>query len=235
MKKDIDISSHPSSEVLAKFVEGTLNESDKATITKHLIECDECSDAVALVMKYGKAEKKTPLTNESKNEQKVVNNIFYKGLGVALVASIVLFLVMPTQEDRPFIEFYIDNQPTAFKAPVTIEIKDTKRANQEINSFLKELIDSTDVSYLKEFTQAQKKLKQEAFDEARELYQKALNRVEDSALDKREKERESIVITYEILLLSLAEGDDESANEYKEVLKGSVRHFRKRWLEDKTK
>jgi len=60
-------------------------------------------------------------------------------------------------------------------------------------------------------------------------------RVEDSALDKREKERESIVITYQILLLSLAEGDDESANEYKEVLKGSVRHFRKRWLDDKTK
>ena len=224
MKKDKNISSHPSSKELANFVEGAVNNSRKAEITKHLIACDECSDVVALVMKYGVAEKKT-----------FVNNVFYKGLGVALVASVVLFMVMPIQEDRPFIEFYIDNQPTSFKAPVTIEVKDTKRENQEINSFLKELIDSTDICYLKEFTQAQKKLKQEEFDEARELFQKALNRVEDSALDKKEKERESIVITYEILLLSIEEGDDESANEYKEVLKGSVRHFRKRWLEDKTK
>jgi len=44
MKKDIDISSHPSSEALAKFVEETLNESERAKITKHLIECDECTE-----------------------------------------------------------------------------------------------------------------------------------------------------------------------------------------------
>ena len=226
-----DISSHPSSKELANFVEGTLNEKKRAEVTKHLISCDECSDVVALVMKYGDVEKKTTLKSESKNKQKTVNNIFYKGLGVVLVASVVLFMVMPTEDNKPFIEFYVNNQPTSFKAPVTIEVKDIKKANQSINSFLKEMRESTDMSYLKEFNQAQDKLKQEEFDEARELYQKALNRVEDSSLDKKEKERESIVITYAILLLSMEEGDEESANEYKDVLKGSVRHFKKRWIQ----
>ena len=147
MQRDVNknVSSHPSSKELANFVDGTLNENRRAEITKHLIACDECSDVVALVMKYG--EKKTHLNNDSKNEQKVVENInkpqvapkdFVNntdkkpqptsqgsgavGLSYAnnwlynervraivlsgLVASVVLFLVMPTKETTPpFIAF----------------------------------------------------------------------------------------------------------------------------------
>ena len=235
MQKDINenISFHPSSKELANFIDGMLNERRKVELTKHLIACDECSDAVALVIKYDEVEKKIALKRD--NKYKTVNHVFYKGLGMVLVASVVLFMVMSTENNESFIEFFINNQGTSFKAPVTLEIQDVQRANQEINDFLKEITESTDMSHLKEFNQAHEKLKREEFDDARELYQKALNRVEDLELDKKKKERESIVITYKILLLSLLEGDDESANEYKEVLKEMVHHFRKRWLKDEIK
>ena len=148
-----------------------------------------------------------------------------------LVASVVLFMVMSTEDNRPFIEFYtLYNQQNDFRGVATIEIKDIKKANQEINDFLIEITKSTDMSYIKKFNQAEEKRKREEFDDARELYQKAMNIVKETKLDKKEKDKQSIVITYKILLLSIAEGDDESANEYKDVLRDNMRRFGKRWF-----
>ncbi len=224
MQRDVNknISSHPSSKELADFVEGTLDEAKKAEITKHLIACDECSDVVALVMKYGK------------KKPKVMNNIYYRGLGVALVASVVLFMVMPTKDNRPFIDFYTSVASSTFNAGAKAEeIKDIKKANQEINNFLIEITKSTDMSYLKEFNQAEEKLKRKEFDNARDLYQEAMNIIDDEMpnLNKKEKDKQHIIITYKILLLSIAEDDSESANEYKSILRDDVRRFKKRWIE----
>ena len=256
MQRDVNKkSSHPSSRELADFVDGKLNRDRRAEITKHLIACDECSDVVALVMKYG--EKKTHLNNDSKNEHKAVDDINKpQGLRYAnnwlyservraivlsgLVASVVLFLVMPTKEiTPPFIAFCTStNQCSpAFKAFDIAEdssVVDINKTNQEINTILRELVKSTDMSYLKEFNVAEEKLKQKRFDEARELYQKAMNIVDNDMpnLDKKEKSRELIVITYKILLLGMAEGDKESVNDYKDVLLDKVRSFKRRWLLD---
>ena len=274
MQRDVNKkSSHPSSRELADFVDGKLNRDRKAEITKHLIECDECSDVVALVMKYG--EKKTHLNNDSKNEQKVVENInkpqvapkdFVNntdkkpqptsqgsgsvGLGYAnnwlynervrvivlsgLVASVMLFLVMVKEDAKPpFIDFYTNATQTSFNSAVKAsEIKDIKKANQEINNFLIKIVKSTDMSYLKEFNLAEEKLKEKEFDDARELYQMAMNMVEDMPnLDKRERDKQNIVIGYKILLLSKAEADNESFNEYRDKLRDDVRRFKKRWIE----
>jgi len=240
MQRDVNknIDSHPSSEELAKFVDKKLDEVRRAEITKHLIACDECSDVVALVMKYGgeiATEKKTPVISESKKERKYVNNINYKGLGVALVvsvASVLLFIVMMPEKDKSFIEFYTYNQHTTFNAPVKVaKIKDIEAKNKEINEFLNKLIKSVNMTYLKEFNQAEEELKKGNFDTARELYQVAMNIVEEEELDKKEKDKKCMVITYKILLLSITEGDNESINEYKDVLKDNVRRFRKRWLQ----
>ena len=250
MQRDVNKkSSHPSSRELADFVDGKLNRDRKAEITKHLIGCDKCSDVVALVMKYG--EKKTHLNNHSKNEHKAVDNInkhqglryannwFYSGRVRAivlsgLVASVVLFMVMPTEDTNlPFIDFYSNATQTSFNSAVKAsEIKDIKKANQDINNFLIKIIESTDMSYLKEFNLAEEKLKEKEFDDARELYQMAMNMVEDMPnLDKRERDKQNIVIGYKILLLSKAEADNESFNEYRDKLRDDVRRFKKRWIE----
>ena len=98
MQRDVTktISSHPISKELADFVEGTLGESRRVEITKHLIKCDECSDVVALVMKYGKKKiiDKTP---------EPVNN--YKGIGILFgglaIASLVIFINLPNERLVP--------------------------------------------------------------------------------------------------------------------------------------
>ena len=84
MQRDVNkyISSHPSDEELDDYMSNRLDEVAKSKIVKHLIECNECSDVVALVMKYGEEdnEKKTPEMSESKKEQKISNSVSYKGV-----------------------------------------------------------------------------------------------------------------------------------------------------------
>ena len=249
---------HPTNEELADFIDNRVIGTRKQEIEEHLLFCDDCMEVVAEVKRVSKDNKdiNSPQVTNVDNQEITpqdggavglgyANNWLYNGRVRAmvlsgLVASVVLFLVMPTKETTPpFIAFCTStNQCSpAFKAFDIAEdssVVDINKTNQEINTILRELVKSTDMSYLKEFNVAEEKLKQKRFDEARELYQKAMNIVDNDMpnLDKKEKSRELIVITYKILLLGMAEGDKESVNDYKDVLLDKVRSFKRRWLLD---
>ncbi len=248
---------HPTNEELADFIDNRVIGTRKQEIEEHLLFCDDCMEVVAEVKRVSQDNKdinSSQVTNVDNQEITpqgggavglgYANNWLYNGRVRAmvlsgLVASVVLFLVMPTKETNPpFIAFCTsENQCSpAFKAFDIVEdssVVDINKTNQEINTILRELVKSTDMSYLKEFNLAEEKLKQKEFDDARELYQKAMNIVDDMPnLNKRDKSKQLIVITYKILLLGMAEGDKESVNDYKDVLLDKVRSFKRRWLLD---
>ena len=229
MQRDIKsyISSHPSDEELDNYISNNLDEVTKSKIVKHLIECDECSDVVALVIKYG--EKKIPLISESKKEHKIGNNINYQGiLGGLVVASVALILLLPyqnTQQLRPYIVFYTEQNKTVFLAPIKIKVKDIEAKNRELNSFLNKLVKTTDMSFFTEFKKAEEYLKNRDFDKARDAYNIVLQDIAQSNDSEIEKDKKSILIKYQILLLSIKENDNESADEYKDIIKDDVRRL----------
>ena len=230
MQRDIKsyISSHPSDEELENYIDNNLDEVTKSKIVKHLIECDECSDVVALVIKYG--EKKTHPISESKKEHKVCNNINYQGvLGGLVVASVALILLLPyhnIQQSPPYIVFYADQNKTVFLAPIKIKVKDIEAKNRELNSFLNKLVKTTDMSFFTEFKKAEEYLKNKNFDKARESYNIVLQDIAQSDHNEIEKDKKSILIKYQILLLSIKEKDNESAGEYKDIIKDDIRRLK---------
>jgi len=228
------LSPHPSDEILARFIDEELDTENRAKVIEHLIECDECSDAVALVKKYkpiGVAtEKKRPTKEKSKNKQKTLNNIEYRsnlvtfnllqnrvsGLILSGLAAVcIIFIILPSKEDKSI---------TKFKAAKAINVE-----NISIEKSIIEIKTSMNSNYLRgleSFKKAKDYLKKKDFNNARESYCMALIEIEESTLDKIEKAKQSIFVNYQILLLSIKEGDEESASEYKDIIKDDIRRLK---------
>jgi len=209
---------HPTDQELSHFIHNTIIGTRKDEIEEHLVYCDECMDVVAGVIKR-KQQEQTPT-----NKPEWFNNINIIASG--LVASLLLFLLLPSQNQTPFIEFYTKNQEAKFLAPTKVEIKDIKAKNQELNDFLKELTQNIDMSYLAEYKKAKNYLKKGDFDNARESYVIVLIDIEESNLNKIEKAKQSIFVNYQILLLSIKEGDQESVIEYKDIIRDDIRRLK---------
>jgi len=201
MQRDVNknISPHPSSKELADFVEGTLDEAKKAEITKHLIACDECSDVVALVMKYGK------------KKLKVVNNIDY--IGMAFAASVVLFILFPFSS-TPFNIGEIDLS----KPIMTTMSSSSKYQNRVVDGdeIVKEIENSLDKKALSHFLEAQKEETKKNYDEAIELYRKSF-RDAIQTFEGREKLKWQIVIYYHISKIKFERKDEDSSSYIKRV------------------
>ncbi len=203
MQRDVNKkSSHPSSRELADFVDGKLNRDRRAEITKHLIACDECSDVVALVMKYGK------------KKPKVLNNIYYKGLGVALVASLIIF-IFPPQQDRVIIGMIDLSSLSNFRA---VE-KEKQKKIIDGDKFLKQIKESTDINYLEAFNQAES---ESDFYEAIGLYQEAINSIE---ANEEERLKQTIIIHSKMLQRAIEEKQEQSIKAYKELVIENIRTY----------
>jgi len=212
MQRDVNkyISSHPSDEELDNYIGNNLDEVSKSKIVKHLIECDECSDVVALVIKYGKEdkEKKTPEISESKKEQKILNNINYKGVwgGLGgLVASLLLLFILNGKNNFTIGDINL-SQPmmqTMSPAPKYInKIVDGDKIVQEIEN-------SLDKTVLVNFIKAQNLEIKEKYDEAIAMYKKNFR---DTLETFRGKERLKwqIVIYYHIAKIKFEKKDKDS-------------------------
>jgi len=216
---------HPTDEELAHFISGKIIGTRKKEIEEHLVYCDDCLDVLVEV-------KKREENNFIINTFLYMNNLFYNRRVRAvvlsgMVASMALFFIMPTEKKQPlFIDFYTSSTQGTFLSAEKIEIKDIKVANQDLNNFLKTLTQNTDMSYLKEYKEAKKYLKKGDFHNARESYGMVLIEIEDSDLNKIEKAKQSIFVNYQILLLSIKEGNEESASEYKDVIRDDIRRLR---------
>jgi len=205
---------HPTDKELAYFIDGRIIGTRKDEIEEHLVYCDECMDIVVEIKK--KKEINKPWFANKKIQATILSG---------LVASIVLFFIIPTQ-DEPFIEFFTPNKKGTFLAPKAIKIKDIEAKNQELNDFLKTLTKNTDMSYLETYKQAKNYLEKGDFDNAREFYCMALIEIEESTLDKIKKAKQSIFVNYQILLLSIKEGDSQSVNEYRDIIKDDIRRLK---------
>jgi len=200
---------HPRDEELAYFIDNKIIGTRKEEIKEHLLFCDECMGIMGEVKKKKKISKK-----------------IYAIAVSGLVASIALFFIIPTQNSKPFINFFIPNEKGTFLAAKTIEIKDVEAKNQELNDFLKRLTKSIDMSFSKNFKEAKEYLNNKKFESARESYSSVLNEIAKSKQNDIEKARASIFINYQILLLSIKEKDNESANEYKDIIKDDIRRLK---------
>ena len=204
MKRDINnnIYHHPSNKELADFVDKKLDKNRRAEITKHLIACDECSDAVALVIKYGK------------KKQKVANNIYYKGLGVALVASIVVIFMLSPFSSTQFNIGEIDLS----KPIMTTMGSSSKYQNRVVDGdkVVKEIEESLDKTSLSNFKEAQKAEAQKSYDKAIEFYRKSF-RDAIQTFEGREKLKWQIVIYYHISKIKFERNDEDSSSYIKRV------------------
>ncbi len=204
MQRDINnnIYHHPSNKELADFVDKKLDKNRRAEITKHLIACDECSDAVALVIKYGK------------KKQKVANNIYYKGLGVALVASIVVIFMLSPFSSTQFNIGEIDLS----KPIMTTMSSSSKYQNRVVEGdrIVKEIEESLDKTALSNFMEAQKAEVQKNYNKAIELYRKSF-RDAIQTFEGREKLKWQIVIYYHISKIKFERKDEDSSSYIKRV------------------
>ena len=211
MQKDVNehISSHPSDKELANFVERRINEARRAEITKHLIICNECSDVVALVMKYGK------------KKEKPINNVYYKVLGVALVASIVLFMVIPTDNSKlGMLDLSIP--PTSqYRGSSEIILRDEII---DADRVLASIINITDLSDIESFIEANKQELKGNFKTAKGLYSKAIIEVTMTS-NIEESLKQKIVIHARLLDLSLNDKNQEAIEEYKNILQYEIRLY----------
>ncbi len=205
---------HPSSEELTYFIDNKIIGTRQEEIKEHLLYCDACMESVANVMRIKQQEQPTA------NKPEWFNNINIIASGLA--ASLLLFLLLPSPDQAPFIEFYTPNQTGTFLAPKKVEIKDIEAKNQELNDFIKQLLKTTQI----DLSQAQTYLKKEDWEHARESYNIKLSEIEQSSLDEIQKAKATILIEYHILLLSLKEGDEESATEYKDIIKDNIRRLK---------
>jgi hypothetical protein len=199
MQRDVKsyISSHPSDEELDDYMSNRLDEVAKSKIVKHLIECNECSDVVALVMKYG--EKKTP---------PISNNITYEGVlgGLGgLVASILIIFIINSKNNFTIGDMNL-SQPmmqTMSPSPKYInKIVDGDKIVQEIEN-------SLDKTILVNFIKAQNLEIKEKYDEAIAMYKKTFRDTLETFSGK-DRLKWQIVIYYHIAKIKFEKKDKDS-------------------------
>jgi hypothetical protein len=227
MQKGIEdnLSSHPSDEELANFIDKNLDEEKEIYIVKHLISCDECSDVVALVMQYG--DKVDNEVSKSINPIatipiKIVNTINYKGgIGIVLgglIASLMLFINLPNGGVTEL--GMID-----LSKPPTIEYRGSKNIMLldeiiDADKILYTLVNSIDFSKNKIFQRAEEREKKGEINEAKSLYKQAfIKALEESNSQKRLQNK--IVIHSKIFHLS----KDKELQEYRDILRYEIRLY----------
>ena len=220
MQRDVNknISSHPSSKELANFVEGNLNKSRRAEITKHLIACDECSDVVALVMKYGKKK----IIDETLEP---VNNYNYKGIGMFLgglsMASLVIFINLPNESTKLGVMDLSKTSLFLIKGATDIEPIDKII---DADRVLASIIKITDLSHIESFIEAKDEELKGDFEMAKGLYSQAIIQATMTS-NIEESLKQKIVIHARLLDLSVKNKNQEAIEEYKNILRYEIRLY----------
>jgi len=221
MKKNIDKnidSLHPSDSELADYIADKLDSTKKSEIVKHLIECDECSDIVALIKRYGVEVKELSATLEPT----IANNWWLdrRVWGVALsglTASFVLFITLPSQKIKLGIMDLSEMPTTQFKGVADIKLIDKK---VDADKILSSIIKDTDLSHIDSFNEGINQEKLGNLEEAKVYYKKAfIKSLEETNNKKRLKQK--IVIHSKLFHLT----KDKEQNEYRDILRYEIRLY----------
>jgi hypothetical protein len=221
---------HPSDEELADFVDKSLDKRKESEILKHLISCDECSDVVALVLKYGKQIENViqPTTTgsipslKSLNSIKITNTFNYKGgIGILLsglaIASLIIFIKIPSDNTKLGVMDLSILPITPYQANETFILKDVIiDADKVLNS----IVNSTDVSKLQTFHYAEEQEKVGKIKEAKAFYKQAFI---ESLRENNNKKRLKKKIVIHSRLFHLSKGKE--LDEYREILRYEIRLY----------
>jgi len=210
---------HPSDEILAQYIDGKLEGTQKNRMLEHLLVCDTCSDIVANTV-----PQKAIMKPLGKSKLQIVNML------MAMAASVLLFVFI-SFPDRSELGMLNLSENSDYKSPVDEGINQKKI---DADAYLKEIVSKTDMSQVEYFEEAMKLEKNEKYLEARGLYKQAFISIRHCK-DSRERIKQKIVINHKLMLLGIKEKieTDESIQEYKEILKYDIGIYAIKYKEKK--
>ena len=199
--EDVEYSSCPDDKDLSDFIDNRLIENRKDELMDHLAHCYRCREVVNEVVEY-------------KKKQKPFNNIIFITPLVALVASLVLFVSIPSDIEIGMIDLSEVN--TMFKA-------DSSKKDMIVDGdkFIKEISKNITIKNLDIFNQAQK---EREFDIAIELYQELINSISED-IDEKTRLKKTIFIQYKMLELVTNKNNKLAIESYKSIIRENIRDY----------
>ena len=184
----------PNDKDLANFIDNKLIEEKKDELINHLAHCYNCREVVHEVIEY-------------KKKSKPFNNLIFATPLVALVASLVLFVYIPSDIEIGMID--LSKGAIGFKAPI-------KKVNNIVDGdkFIEEISNNITISNLRIFNQAKK---ENNFNEAIGLYQEVINSIPED-IDEKIRLKRTIFIQYKMLELATKENNKLAIESYKSII-----------------
>jgi len=201
--EDIEYASHPSDKALADFIDKKLEDEAKEELVKHLIHCYRCREVVKEVVEY-------------KKKSRPINNILVATPFIALVSSLIIFVYFPSSSE-------IIGMIDLSKSNIEWRAEEKRKENKIIDGdkFLKEIIDSTNLSYLIALTQAEQ---ESDLGKALDLYQLAINNISGELSDK-ERLKQKIILRSYMLRRMIQEGNEIAIRNYRNRVKEDIRKY----------
>jgi hypothetical protein len=200
IESEIILSTHPSDERLADFIDKKLEREEREEVVNHLLLCDVCSGIVNQVI-------------EHKKKPKFFNRIIISTPLIALVASIIALVYTPPIEIIGMIDPY--------KVSLEFRGENASQKGDELidgDKVLKEISKTTDVTHLEGFNQAEK---EKDFFKALGLYQKVINSL---YINTNEKDRlkQLIIIRSRILYRAIEENNQEVIDSHRGIIRDDI-------------
>ena len=198
--EDKEYSSHPSDKELANFIDNKLLGVARDSVVEHLIYCSSCRDVVSEVIDY-------------KKKSKFANMVVITPL-VALVASLIVFVYLPSSSVIGMID--LSKPSFEFRAKESLQDKIV-----DGDKFIKELKSSVNLTYLKDFNQAEQ---EKSFDKAIGLYQMAINNIPEN-ISEKERLKQTIVIRSRVLERAIKEKNNKSVEAYRSIIIDNIHTY----------
>jgi len=202
---DIEYSHHPSDRELANFIDKKLEGEVKDRVIEHLVHCYRCRETVHKVI-------------EHKKKPRIFNNIIMATPLVALVASLLVFIYLPSDiKELGLID--LSQSPTIYKGAKNAELIDKVI---DADKILAQLIDSTNLSDIESFRYAQEEEKEGHTKEARGLYKEALKEIIMEESNSKKRLKYKIIVQNRLLQLS---SKKDEIKEYRDIIRYEIRIY----------
>ena len=198
---DIEYTSCPTNDIFANFIDNNLTGESKDNVMEHLTHCYQCREVLNEVIEY-------------KKKSKPFNKIIFTTPILAIVASLIIFVYIPSDAEIGMIDI----------SKISMEFRANESTMDKIvngDKFIKNITEKIVISNLKIFNQAKK---ESTFDTSIELYQEAINTIPED-LEERKRLKETIFIQYQILKLATNENNKLAIESYKSIIRENIRDY----------
>jgi len=198
---DIEYSSCPNDKDLADFIDNKLRDNRKDEVMEHLAHCYKCREVVHEVVEY-------------KKKSKSFNNLILTTPLVALVASLVLFVYIPSDIEIGMIDL----------SEVSMEFRGDESTIDMIvdgDKFIEKINKNITISNLEILNQAKN---ESDFEEAIGLYQEVINSIPKD-IDEKIRLKKTIFIQYKMLELATKKNNKLAIESYKSIIIENIRDY----------